>query len=302
LMRKLRRVRTEPCPRSPESLSDVSDEEEEEEEEEEENSDDANEGERQECSSQASTEIDSPCRGVEDKADMTLYQSARTGLPLTSLEGAPVAHAIVEMQTLPPQPTQLKSSARPYSPSGNVLPMLQHMAYMSQQMAMLAALQAPAASMPSTDLGVGLRTTVVLQNLPDGFTRDMLLSLLDDAGFKGRYDFAYLPVAFSTMSCLNHCFVNMVLPADAEALMEKLTGQEWPNCRDKVCGVAWNHAQQGLAALVERYRNSPVMHESVPDECKPLLMVNGRRVKFPRPTQPLKAPRILKKHGKVARD
>lgn len=29
-----------------------------------------------------------------------------------------------------------------------------------------------------------------------------------------------------------------------------------------------HHAEQGQAAHVERYRSSPIMHSSVPDECK----------------------------------
>lgn len=42
---------------------------------------------------------------------------------------------------------------------------------------------------------------------------------------------------------------------------------------------------------MERYRNSPVMHESVPDEYKPVILQNGLRVNFPEPS---KAPRPVK--------
>jgi hypothetical protein len=34
----------------------------------------------------------------------------------------------------------------------------------------------------------------------------------------------------------------------------------------QVCEVRWSGPHQGLEAHVERYRNSPVMHKSVPDE------------------------------------
>jgi hypothetical protein len=53
----------------------------------------------------------------------------------------------------------------------------------------------------------------------------------------------------------------------------------------------WGHPLQGLDAHVQRYRNSPVMSESVPDECKPLLLQDGLRVPFPLPTKQLRTPR-----------
>merc|ERR1712066_571567 len=41
---------------------------------------------------------------------------------------------------------------------------------------------------------------------------------------------------------------------------------------------------------VERYRNSPVMHESIPDEGKPIVLNAGVRMPFPLPTTPLLSP------------
>ena len=40
------------------------------------------------------------------------------------------------------------------------------------------------------------RTTVMLRNIPNNYTREMFLALLDDNGFAGRYDFVYLPCDF----------------------------------------------------------------------------------------------------------
>ena len=40
------------------------------------------------------------------------------------------------------------------------------------------------------------RTTVMLRNVPNNYTREMFLALLDDNGFAGRYDFVYLPCDF----------------------------------------------------------------------------------------------------------
>jgi len=46
---------------------------------------------------------------------------------------------------------------------------------------------------------------------------------------------------------------------------------------------------QGLSANIGRYRNSPVMHEDVPEHLKPLLFINGHFVCFPPPTRRLRA-------------
>ena len=43
-------------------------------------------------------------------------------------------------------------------------------------------------------------------------------------------------------------------------------------------------------AHVERYRNSPVMHRSVPDQYKPVIFKDGVRKPFPRATKKVKAP------------
>jgi len=138
----------------------------------------------------------------------------------------------------------------------------------------------------------------MIRNLPENFSRDALLQILDGQGFYGRYDFAYLPVDFDTLTALKHAFVNMVSPEDAQAVHREFEGfTNWPMPSSNVCSVAWNDKQQGLPALIERYRNSPVLHDAVPDECKPILLVNGRRSNFPAATQKVKAPKILKGKG-----
>jgi len=142
------------------------------------------------------------------------------------------------------------------------------------------------------------RTSVMLRNLPRGYTLRMLLDLLDSRGFAGCYDFAYLPVNFETMICLSHAFVNMVSPKDAERLREELEGfSDWAFASDNVCQVVWNDKHQGLTALVDRYRNSPVMHPDMPEECKPILLSGGRRIRFPPPTQRVKSPKITRNRG-----
>ena len=58
----------------------------------------------------------------------------------------------------------------------------------------------------------------------------------------------------------------------------------------QVCVVGWS-GDQGYEAHVERYRNSAVMHKSVPDEFRPVVFQAGRRQRFPPPTRFLKPPK-----------
>eukprot|EP00928_Gymnodinium_smaydae_P000748 TRINITY_DN1028_c0_g1_i17.p1 TRINITY_DN1028_c0_g1~~TRINITY_DN1028_c0_g1_i17.p1 ORF type:complete len:321 (+),score=60.47 TRINITY_DN1028_c0_g1_i17:81-1043(+) len=59
------------------------------------------------------------------------------------------------------------------------------------------------------------RTTVMLRNLPNNYSRMMLTDMIDNEGFAGKYDFVYLPMDFSTQACLGYAFVNLMDPADA---------------------------------------------------------------------------------------
>uniref|UniRef100_A0A7S4VAA3 Mei2-like C-terminal RNA recognition motif domain-containing protein n=1 Tax=Alexandrium monilatum TaxID=311494 RepID=A0A7S4VAA3_9DINO len=134
-------------------------------------------------------------------------------------------------------------------------------------------------------------TTLMLRNVPNDYTRSMLLELLDATGFAGRYDFIYYPTDFSRRAGLGYAFVDMVSPADAVRVSRALEGfRRWSVPSSKVCSVGWSVPCQGLEANIERYRNSPIMHKSVPDEYKPAMFKEGHRVPFPKPTRKLRRP------------
>lgn len=137
------------------------------------------------------------------------------------------------------------------------------------------------------------RTTVMLRDLPEAFSRSALLRLLDSQGFFGRFDFLYLPVDFKREKNLGYALINLVSPYEALRFTNHFEGfSNLGMATDKVCSVGWCSPQQGLEAHVERYRNSPVMHESVPSEWQPMLLSHGVPIPFPAPTQKIKAPKV----------
>jgi hypothetical protein len=136
-------------------------------------------------------------------------------------------------------------------------------------------------------------TTLIFRELPLECSRDILLQILDDEGFSGSYDFVHMPIDFQTRVGLGYAIVNMVSHAEALRAQEKFTGfNDWRFPCENICEVAWNSTHQGLAVHIDRYRNSPLFHESVSETYHPVLFENGFRVKFPAPTARIRPPRI----------
>jgi hypothetical protein len=166
----------------------------------------------------------------------------------------------------------------------------------------LFAKHAAMASSPDLDNEVSLlaasrpleeRTTVMLRNVPNNYSRAMLIDLLDSEGFQAQYDFLYLPIDFTTRACLGYGFVNLISHEVACEFMRAFEDfSDWIIPSRKHCIVSWSGPHQGLQEHIERYRNSPVMHTAVSDECKPIIFKQGARMIFPPPTKKIRAPRI----------
>lgn len=142
---------------------------------------------------------------------------------------------------------------------------------------------------------VPVPATLVLQGIPREYTRAMLCALLDSVA-AGCYDFVYLPQAFrkrkNNWASFGYAFVNFCRYQDAQVAMDRLIGfNDWQVASDKILSVVWSTDCHGLCALVERYRNNPVMHHEVHDDCKPIILLRGVRIPFPQPTASIQAPK-----------
>jgi hypothetical protein len=149
----------------------------------------------------------------------------------------------------------------------------------------------------STESEITEYLAVQLRNLPADMTRDVLLKLLDKQGFKGRYRFVYLPMNFTHGGCLGYADVLMDSTAKATDLLNHFRGFQLKGSGSLAAiEASWcEQDRQSLSELIRRYRDSPVMHKSVPELHRPALFENGVRVKFPPPTQTLRRPRIRNK-------
>jgi len=152
--------------------------------------------------------------------------------------------------------------------------------------------QADASTDESADGADPTHTTLMMRNLPNNYTRSMLLMMLDSHGFAGCYNFVYLPIDFGSSANLGYAFINLVDARVVQRFWDQFAGfLDWDIPSSKICHVDWSGPHQGLEAHIERYRNSPMMHKCVPDAYKPVLFEGGVRVPFPAPTKALQPPR-----------
>jgi hypothetical protein len=156
-------------------------------------------------------------------------------------------------------------------------------------------------SASSGDSNAGLsgsenNTTIIIKFLPVDWKQSVLIALLVQQGFHGRFNFVYMPMNFRTGSNVGYAFVNLQDHSTALDLMQKLEEDvgfgKGKLLKPRGLKTEWGSCQ-GYAANIERFRNSSVMHSVVPPECKPALYdQEGNAVSFPPPTEHVRKPRI----------
>ena len=92
-------------------------------------------------------------------------------------------------------------------------------------------------------------TTLILRNVPNNYSREMFLAMLNEHGFAGCYDFVYLPCDFYRQANLGYAFVNLVDGVAVDALWRTFDGfSSWALPTAKVCQVSWSGPHQGFKA------------------------------------------------------
>jgi len=147
----------------------------------------------------------------------------------------------------------------------------------------------------------GPPTTVIMRHIPSDYTREQLLEVVNAAGFQKDYDILSIPIDLVTEIGHGFASINFTTHEQAEQFKEHFHGfNEWQVPHDKACETSWSDTLKGYVAIVERYRDSPLMHESVPDKFKPAVYKDGVRIPFPAPTKTIKPPRPRTRHATSA--
>lgn len=100
------------------------------------------------------------------------------------------------------------------------------------------------------------RTTIMIRNIPNKYNQAVFASMLDKAGFKGTFDFFYLPVDFRNRCGLGYAFVNFISPVTTAQLYKQFHGKRWDEqSSKKVCEITYARIQ-GRDNLVQHFRTA----------------------------------------------
>jgi hypothetical protein len=120
-------------------------------------------------------------------------------------------------------------------------------------------------------------TTLMIRNIPNRYTRKMLMDELDLLGFKACYDFIYLPMDKVTHWNVGYAFVNFLRPEVAQQCMEVMTEyrfRKFNGVAKKIAQVSVAHIQ-GLEKNLEHYSQTAIQH--TPNESHRPLVLGSRQ-------------------------
>jgi len=150
-------------------------------------------------------------------------------------------------------------------------------------------------------------TTVMLRNIPNKYTREMLIKQLT-LDFNGEFDFMYLPIDFKNKCNVGYGFINFRTTEACKNFVSQFHNVDVRKCLPglnsrKVVEVTPARVQ-GLTENVRRLRNSPVMNQLQDHpEWMPLLFnEQGEEEPFPDPEQPLPPVKPRGKHREAKSD
>ena len=140
----------------------------------------------------------------------------------------------------------------------------------------------------SVQAGQDSRTSLMVRNIPNKYTQQMLLAEFSENGHgPGKIDFFYLPIDFKNKCNRGYAFVNFVDFKDIIPFHRQYFGQHWRVFNsDKICDITYARIQ-GKASMLKRFENSALMEKD--EEYKPLVFVShgmekGKRIPFPTDT------------------
>jgi len=133
-----------------------------------------------------------------------------------------------------------------------------------------------------------LYTTVMLRNIPNKYTQQMLIEQLHRSGFRGDIDYLYLPIDFANRCNCGYCFVNFRTVVAREKFASVFHDVAVQSCLPgfnsyKVCQVT-RAKWQGREENVRRLRSGPELMAQLaahPDWLPLLLDEAGTQEQFP---------------------
>ena len=110
-------------------------------------------------------------------------------------------------------------------------------------------------SIEKLNSGEERRTTMMVRNIPNRFTKDAMI-LEFNQHFEGEYDFFYLPIDFNNKCNVGYAFINFKTPKAMIAFHKRYNGNTWPKFKsNKVCAITFARLQ-GREAMLKHFEDS----------------------------------------------
>eukprot|EP00439_Symbiodinium_sp_Y106_P069432 s1226_g11.t4 len=121
------------------------------------------------------------------------------------------------------------------------------------------------------------KTTVMLRNIPNRYSQASLLQEIDLAGYRGTYDFFYLPMDTQNRTNVGYAFINFLTSPDLERFMMEFAGYLFQNhSSQKVARVSLAHIQ-GFIENIRHFSNRAVS-QSRNSQYRPIVIHQGVRM------------------------
>ena len=99
-----------------------------------------------------------------------------------------------------------------------------------------------------------IRTTIMIKNIPNKFTRDLLLKIIDQ-NFKGAYDLFILPTDVNRYKNFGYAFINFTCSYYIPYFYGLFNGKKWGSTNSrKICEITYSKIQ-GRNNLLSHYNN-----------------------------------------------
>ncbi|CAE7856699.1 ML2 [Symbiodinium necroappetens] len=121
------------------------------------------------------------------------------------------------------------------------------------------------------------KTTVMLRNIPNRYSQASLLQEIDLAGYRGTYDFFYLPMDTQNRTNVGYAFINFLTSPDLERFMVEFAGYLFQNhSSQKVARVSLAHIQGFIENI--RHCSNRAVSQSRNSQYRPIVIHQGVRM------------------------
>lgn len=120
-------------------------------------------------------------------------------------------------------------------------------------------------------LGNDDRTTLMIKNIPNKYTSQMVIDDLDTKDLNDTYDFFYMPRDKQHESNQGYAFINLLDPAYILAYNDEYSGKSWTIGNSKKLVELKYAVYQGQNANYENFKNKKVYQQGKESE-RPILL------------------------------